>query len=130
MKDNKETEMNDIVNIDTEEDLADSDLISYAYSAKNENITLFIKTWNCKTLKISFSDQILFIYDGYDFVEIFCEQKNKNNELLVKSIEKIYFKQERDHPYRLFQLVDVNYNPSIQVIATDFYCQLLDDITT
>jgi hypothetical protein len=118
--------MNDVVELEIGVSLGDSSLVSYTYSVMDRKLTLVINTWMEKILEISFIDPLIFLDEGYVSIEHLCESTNKKNKLFLDAIEKYEIRADENPQYKLFQFVDVNHVPSMQIVATDFYCKLFE----
>lgn len=94
---------------------ADSDFKSF--EMMNDYILIInLISWDNKEIKITFENCIQFSYKlHYHIANIFqvVEPSNFLNEALSENYEKI----PNDHPFKLFQLEDLNDFPFIQVVA-------------
>ena len=105
-------------------DFADSNLISYECSRKDNCLTIKINTWNDCILKIKFYD-LLFIADrGGDDITAFCIQ-NVESSLLKEVLEKNYDqgKIPDDHPYKLYHFLGLYDEPVMDIVCQSFEIQ-------
>src|ERR1700733_4101397 len=97
-------------------DFADSEFHSIAIHENSLKLTLL--SWNSKEIVILFSDAIQFIYKLGDVTQQVVEVVNGSdflNEALTRNYEII----PADHPYHLFQIIDINDYPYIEIVATN-----------
>jgi len=99
---------------------ADSELRSYEWSARECNLgnllIIYFNSWDNKTLKCTFTDPIQFSHLSGDCVEDLY-QNLKITPFLEEALSRNYIKVPIDHPYKLFQVEDIDEFPFIQVVA-------------
>ena len=96
-------------------DFADSSYQSFQM-IKKEILIVSLSSWQDIPLKLTFKNIIQFSYkigsriqDLYEILE--------STAFLQEALEREYEKIPDDHPYRLFQLEDIDDFPFIQVVA-------------
>ena len=78
-------------------------MLSYFYN-KNENILIVkVKTWNAKFVEFLFSDLIMFIDIGGNFIMDFCRNTSET-ELFKQALKKTYEIIPANQPYKLFRI--------------------------
>lgn len=96
-------------------DFPDSELESFKFYDENL-LEISLNSWNAKIITLKFTDVIHFTYKLGFQVSNFYEILNDSalvKEALLRNYEKIPI----DHPYKLFQLEDIDDFPFIQVVA-------------
>jgi len=106
-------------------DLADSELISYSYSSEDCKLLFDIKSWNGRLLKITFFDIICFTDNGYHSTLMFCKN-SKMTELMRKTLINHYEIVPQTHPYSLFQFLDYDDEPCMEIICEKIEYSLFD----
>lgn len=95
---------------------ADSEYHSLEFEGNNLRLTLI--AWDEQKINLIFSDTIQFVYKLGDItqgiVEIF-DNKDFLEEGLIRNYEKIPL----DHPYHLFQILDIYDYPYIEIVAAN-----------
>jgi len=101
---------------------SDSELISYE---KNENrIKVLLSAWNQKHVCIEFIDVIFFVdYGAWSFSD-FCEFIGESSTML-KAIQTQYEEVTSEHSYHLYQFLDNENEPSIEVVAEQISISLV-----
>lgn len=98
--------------------LADSELESYSYSFPENKLVLKIKIWDESVAIFSFTDPVLHI-DRFRN-EISDLRILENSKILEDTIKTIYEVIPKYHPYKLYQFLDLNDLPCIEIICTEF----------
>lgn len=95
-------------------DFADSEYKSFAM-AEDATLTICLKSWDAKTLKIIFFKTIQFSYRLESTTKQLYEMTEGSflNEALMQEYDYI----PTMYPYKLFQLEDIDDFPFIQVVA-------------
>jgi hypothetical protein len=96
-------------------DFADSEYKSF-HMSEDDILTLYLKSWDAKSLKIVFSQVIQFLYKLGDLSKDLYQSSNESAFLNAALSEK-YIKIPLNHPYKLFELEDIHGFPFIQVVA-------------
>jgi hypothetical protein len=96
-------------------DFADSELKSFEMTEEN-NLVVYINSWDERVIKIIFSNMIQFsyklesqvsqIYEVLDITPFFDEALSKNYETVPI-----------DHPFKHYQIWDIDDFPIIEVVA-------------
>ena len=105
-----------ISNINVGFSLADSELESYFYSSKENKLILEINLWNEQIAIFSFTHPILHIDHYCNVITNLCENSGKN-QLIDDALKITYEIIPKDHPYKLYQFLDLDGSPCIEIIA-------------
>ena len=102
--------------INSEIGFADSEIVSYR--SENDNLVIEVKSWNDKTVNLEFEDCIFFLISNSWYISEICEA----NDSIYKemALNKVYEKIPAKIPYRFFQFLDLDDDPSVEIIARDF----------
>lgn len=101
---------------------ADSEILSY--ETNNDGLLIYLKCWNEKILHLQFVDCILFlILDSWQISDI-CE--TADSQLLDKSLQKVYEIIPDQHPYKVFQFIDNEDDPVIEIACTNIIISVND----
>ena len=95
-------------------DFADSEFKSYEMSG--ETLTLKLISWDEKLLKIVFLNCIQFSFKLGDFIADLYEIEEEIS-FLKEALSRYYVEIENEHPFKLFQLYDIQDFPFIEVVA-------------
>ena len=95
---------------------ADSEFISY--QRKVSEFRIWIDAWNNKRFKISFLNFEALVDYGIGDISEFVEE-TQSNPFLEEVISLIYTSIPESHPYRIFQFLDLDGRPSLEIIAAD-----------
>ncbi len=98
----------------TDIDFADSEYRSC--EMEDTDFTVYLNSWDGKTIRIIFHNTIQFSYKIYAVVSYVCEITEKNS-VLDEALALRYEKIPNDHPYKLFQIIDIDDVPFIEVVA-------------
>ncbi len=114
-------DMKDKTSIDYQIGFADSEIISFQ---SNDNIFfIFLKAWNEVTLRFDFKESIFFVtYTNWDISDV-CE--SKESEHLDKALKLVYRDPPTDHPYKIFQFLDLYENIAAEVICKELVISVL-----
>jgi hypothetical protein len=96
-------------------DFADSDYKSFQM-LEDDKLIISMNSWQEKPLKIIFKDVIQFCY-RLGFVPKDLYEILESTSFLREPLERRYKEIPINHPYKLFQLEDINDFPFIQVVA-------------
>jgi len=107
-----------IAEVDVGVGLSDSELVSYKYLKHNDKLEIHLLAWNGKDVQINCINPIFFVDRGCEAITMFCEKLSELN-LLREVLEKNYEdgRIPENHPYKLYQLLDLDDNPCIEVIC-------------
>lgn len=98
-------------------DFADSEFDTFELTKDNKLIVYFI-SWDEKILKVYFFNPIQFSYKlGYHISNIY--EVIVKNPFLDEALSRQYVNMPNEHPFKLYQIEDLNDFPFIQVIAED-----------
>lgn len=108
----------DLIEVDVGVGLNDSELISYNYHKISDNIIIKLRAWDASVVQICCNNPILFVDRGCGEITLFCEKKS-STDLLEITLKKNYDdgKVPDNHPYKLYQLLDLDDNPSLEIIC-------------
>jgi len=96
--------------------LDDADLISYFGDIEKISVLVKIRSGNGKIIEFTFFDVIYFGDKGGNFITAFGKAKEK--EILKEVLIKTYgSKIPYDHPYKLFQFLDIDENPYLEIVC-------------
>jgi hypothetical protein len=96
-------------------DFADSEYVSLNIT-EDDVLIIYLRSWQEKTLKITFSNTLQFLYTQEDAIQDIYEILDVS-PFLEKALSKRYIKLPLDHPFKLFQIEDIDDFPFIQVVA-------------
>ena len=103
-------------------DLNDGTLVSL--SAKNETLSINIELWNSKPVIITFYNVLRFAFNSPDFLSelnIISPLSEFMNEALSHRYAQIPTEPNtnfpKNHPYHQYQLLDINRNSVLEIIA-------------
>ena len=100
--------------VEFEVGFADSELISYERGASG--IRVIISAWNERVICLEFTDAITMVdYGAWSFSDI-CEFEG-DSPTMNKALRMQYDPIPSEHPYRLFQFLNEDDEPSIEVVA-------------
>jgi len=94
-------------------DFADSEYDSCKMS--DETLTIYIKSWNEKILQLVFTNTIQFSYKLGDLISEVSE--NTKGSFLNEALSLYYETVPSNHPFKLFQIIDISDFPFIKVVA-------------
>ena len=95
-------------------DLADAEY--RAFEMKNKILTIYFSSWDACIIRMVFSNPIQFFYKLGDIVSDAYEILD-NSPTLNASLSLKYEKIPSNHPFKLYQIVDIQDFPFIEVIA-------------
>lgn len=96
---------------------ADSEIVSF--HSQDEDLIIFLKCWNELMIKLKFLDCIFFsIQNGWKVSDI-CEAENP--KLMKDTLLKTYEKVPLEHPYKLFQFLNDDGDPSVEIICKNIF---------
>ncbi|WP_068468620.1 hypothetical protein [Candidatus Protochlamydia phocaeensis] len=96
-------------------DFADSEYRSL-YMSEDATLTVYLKSWDAKILKIIFSNTIQFSYKLESVTKQLYELPN-GSSFLNEALLQAYGYMPSSYPYKLFHLEDIDNFPFIQVVA-------------
>ncbi len=94
---------------------ADSEILSYHSS--NDNLILRLKCWNEKIIEFEFVDCILFLILNNWKISDVCELND--SFLMERALKKVYETIPEQHPYKVFQFLDNDDDPAVEVACTN-----------
>lgn len=98
---------------------ADSELESYVYLKDDDKVVVKIRAWDNSFLEIVFFDPILFIDRSCEAISQFGRKKAPNSTL-IEALKKNYETIPANHPYLLFQFLDLDDEPCIEIVSTSY----------
>ena len=103
---------------------SDSEILSY--HSKENNLIIFLKCWNEKILQFEFVECVLFlILNSWNISDI-CE--TTNSSLMEKALIKVYEEVPPKHDYKLFQFIDNDADPVVEVVCKNMIISDVDCI--
>ncbi len=99
--------------------LDDSDFISYTYALDQNSLIFIIQAWDSHVLTITFRDVIHFIDKGTHWTCLLCELTSQS-ENLKEALNTTYLEVPENHPYKVYQFLDLYDEPSFEVICEKF----------
>jgi len=108
----------DLIEVDVGVGLSDSELIAYSYRKGDDKLVIELEDWNANVIRIYCKNPLFFIDRGCDAITMFCERTSKSN-LLEETLKKNYDggNVPDDHPYKAYLLLDLEDEPSIEIIC-------------
>jgi hypothetical protein len=100
--------------IDTSPHLADAEFDSYTRQA--DVVTIRIRCWNNTLLTFRFHDAIGLVDRGIGDVTKLVRETD-GSSLLDSSLAAMYVSAPSEHPYSLFQFLDIDDNASLEIVA-------------
>lgn len=97
--------------------LADADLLGYSKNGKN--LTIMIKLWDGRTVKFVFTEILAFVDNGGNFIMDFCKNES-GSDFFNQIIKKTYDEVPLKIPYKLFQFLDIDDEPYLEIICEKF----------
>ena len=94
---------------------SDSEILSY--HSEKFNLIIYLQAWNEVILKIEFIDCIFFSNFRAVYISDICENPSSNS--LQLALNTRYEKVPVDHGYKLYQFLDLNDDPAIEVVSKD-----------
>ena len=105
--------------------IADAELTSYCYSDEDKKkLIIHVRSWNEKIINFEFCDFILFLDRGTQYISEFC-RNTEETELFKQSLERTYMNVPEDHPYKLFQFLDLDGDPCLEIVCEHFSHKIL-----
>lgn len=101
--------------IDTTLDFADAEFQTFSLAENNE-LTLILKLWNDTFVSLVLTDVLKFNYSKGDIIKDIYE--NDESQLLNESLLDCFVKIPEHHSFKLYQLVDVQDYPFIEIVAS------------
>lgn len=95
-------------------DFADSEYRSFSMS-EDSNLTIYMKNWKEEPLRLFFKHTIQFAYHLGDVPKDLYEILDSS--FLNSALQKQYMKVPLVHPYKHYQIEDIDDFPFIQVVA-------------
>ena len=87
-----------------------------SYSRDQNNLVVKVKTWNDTYLIITFLDVVGIIDYGIGDISNFVEETEETSFLKI-ILNRVYELIPEAPPYRLFQFLDLDDNPSLEIVA-------------
>ncbi|MFI0436086.1 MAG: hypothetical protein ACH350_10270 [Parachlamydiaceae bacterium] len=97
-------------------DFADSEFESFHMYDREKTLKIHLTSWDEKELCIVFCNPIQFSFKEGDTISSFYEIEN-NSILLNEALSLHYAKIPPSHPFKLFQIWDINDFPIISIVA-------------
>jgi hypothetical protein len=105
------------VEIEADVGLEDSELMSYAYDKDSDFLLINVILWNSRRVEFRFGEFLVFIDKGCSEIGRIVERLGPS-ELMHESLRRNYPQEiPEDHPYRLFQILDIYDYPVIEVVS-------------
>jgi hypothetical protein len=82
----------------------------------NKTLQVYLNSWDNKTIKMTFSNTIQFMYKINSFIAGAYEKKEETS-FFKDALLLRYKKIPEDHPFKLFVLIDIENNTFFEVIA-------------
>lgn len=93
-----------------------SDAEFKSFQLNGDFLIIFLNSWDEKEIKMTFFNPIHFTYKSGDIIADFFEIQ-ENTNLLKEVLSREYQKVPLEHPFKLFQIVDVGGFPFIEIVA-------------
>lgn len=104
---------------------ADSEIISY--QSQDSNVLLRLRAWNSEIIEFEFVNCILFfILDSWDISEV-CE--SSDSVLFQRALNMIYDEIPVNHNYRLFQFLNNDDDPVVEIACESINIQRKKEVT-
>ena len=100
--------------IDTAVGLSDSRISGYTKA--NGDLLVRVRAWNGQTLVFHFSEAHALWDGGAGEVTSLCEETHET-ALLARLLDYFYEERPTHHPYRVFQFLDLDDRPALEVVA-------------
>ncbi|GEM_PF-3760230 len=108
--------------VEFEVGFADSELISYERG--ESGVKVLISAWNEQSICLEFKGAITLVdYGAWNFSEI-CELQ-ESSPTMSRALQTQYDGNPLEHPYRLFQFLDEDNEPSMEVVAEKLLVSLV-----
>ena len=95
-------------------DFADSQF--HSFQLDNETLIIYISSWNERTLRLTFSNVIHLSYQPADFIKDLYEE-SEDSPILKNALLNKYGKLIENHPFKSFQIEDIDDCLFIGVVA-------------
>lgn len=105
--------------IDTYISFADSEFSSYLYCEDTDMLMLRIYNYGLRTFEIYFPNPIFFSDRGEKYFHEFWKDDSMTSVLSEALLHK-YGKIPDEHPYQMFQILSIYYEPAIEIVAPRF----------
>lgn len=102
--------------IDTFKSIADSELISY--SRQDNTFTVNIHAWNASLITATFIEFEGAADYGLGDISEFVEETD-STDFLGRVLVNVYEEAPETHPYHLYQFLNLDGEPALEVVATD-----------
>jgi len=109
--------------------LDDAELISYQYEQSKNIGTVKIRTWNAKCIVIHFIGPILLIDRGCQAITAFGE-RSEQTVFFEEVLKKVYDSIPKNHPYKLYQLLDMDNTPSLEVVSEEIKLEIMNLVSS
>ncbi len=104
-------------------DFADAEFLSTELTT--DTISVLLKSWNGKLIKLIFNDPIQFSYSlGDEFSNAY--EVTNCPESLKNSLLRKYTIPPHEHPYKLYQLCDIHNFPFMEIIAAEVSATVIE----
>ena len=120
--------MNDKTSINYKIGFSDSEVISY--NSEKEKTIVLLKAWNEKTIKFEFIDCILFLSLENWRISDIIELKSPDSSLFKRALRTTFEEIPIEHSYKLFQFLDLDDDPAIEIVCKDIIISTIEDEET
>ena len=93
---------------------SDSEILSYC--REQEKLIVVVKMWNDKRIEISFRGIVGCSDYGIGDISALVEE-DRTTELFEKILSEVYEKLPSQHPYHLYQFLNLDDSPCLEVVA-------------
>jgi len=83
---------------------------------ENYDLTIFLNSWDEKMLRVVFYHTIQFSFKLGDVTQQLYQILG-NNSFFEEALNREYVKAPEDHPFKMFQIHDIDDFPYIEVVA-------------
>lgn len=87
----------------------------YFQITENDNLTIFLTSWDEREIKMEFYNVLSFYYTMGDIISEFYEISESS--FLNESIDRYYVKRPVNPPFKHYQIEDVGGFPFIEVVS-------------
>jgi hypothetical protein len=98
-------------------DFADGEVSSYERT--EESFYVVVRKWDHTLLRITFEDTVAVLDHGVGDIMEFC-QETSASAFLLEALARQYVEVPAEHPYVLYQFLDVDREPALEVVAAGY----------
>lgn len=95
-------------------DFADAGFKSFEVTSQKS--TLYLNSWDDKVIRLIFFKPIGFSFKIRDILSEFYEISN-DSPFLLEVLSRYYEKIPQNHPFKVYQIIDINDLPVIEIVA-------------